>query len=59
MVVDLGSDLRPEDFLYSGINIEAQLSTYLLIKLFATWPNPKQKILILSINLPFLYVALD
>jgi len=35
MVVDLGSDLRPEDFLYSGINIEAQLSTDLLINLFA------------------------
>ena len=33
---DLGSDLRPEDFLYSGINIEAQLSTDLLINLFAT-----------------------
>ena len=36
MVVDFGSDLRPEDFLYSGINIEAQLSTDLLINLFAT-----------------------
>tara|TARA_Y100001978_G_scaffold202861_1_gene225460 strand:- start:1189 stop:2076 length:888 start_codon:yes stop_codon:yes gene_type:complete len=36
MVVDLGSDLRPEDFLYSGINIDAQLSTDLLINLFAT-----------------------
>ena len=36
IVVDLGSDLRPEDFLYSGINIEAQLSTDLLINLFAT-----------------------
>ena len=36
VVVDLGSDLRPEDFLYSGINIEAQLSTDLLINLFAT-----------------------
>jgi len=36
MVVDLGSDLRPEDFLYSGISIEAQLSTDLLINLFAT-----------------------
>ena len=34
--MDLGSDLRPEDFLYSGINIEAQLSTDLLINLFAT-----------------------
>ena len=34
--MDLGSDLSPEDFLYSGINIEAQLSTDLLINLFAT-----------------------
>ncbi len=36
IVVDLGSDLRPEDFLYSGTRIEAQLSTDLLINLFAT-----------------------
>ena len=36
LVVDLGSDLRPEDFLYSGITIGAQLSTDLLINLFAT-----------------------
>ena len=36
VVVDLGSDLRPEDFLYSGTNIDAQLSTDLLINLFAT-----------------------
>ncbi len=36
IVVDLGSDLRPEDFLFSGTNIEAQLSTDLLINLFAT-----------------------
>ena len=36
VVVDFGSDLRPEDFLYSGISIEAQLSTELLINLFAT-----------------------
>ncbi len=36
MVVDIGSDLRPEDFLYSGIKIDAQLSTDLLINLFAT-----------------------
>ncbi len=36
MVVDLGSDLRPEDFLYSGIEIDALLSTDLLINLFAT-----------------------
>ncbi len=36
IVVDLGSDLRPEDFLYSGTSIDAQLSTDLLINLFAT-----------------------
>ena len=36
IIVDLGSDLRPEDFLYSGTNIQAQLSTDLLINLFAT-----------------------
>ena len=36
IVVDLGSDLRPEDFLYSGIKIDALLSTDLLINLFAT-----------------------
>ena len=36
IVVDLGSDLRPEDFLYAGTNIEAKLSTDLLINLFAT-----------------------
>ena len=36
IVVDLGSDLRPEDFLYSGTTIEAKLSTDLLINLFAT-----------------------
>jgi uncharacterized protein (TIGR00159 family) len=36
IVVDSGSDLRPEDFLYSGTNIDAQLSTDLLINLFAT-----------------------
>ena len=36
IVVDLGSDLRPEDFLYSGTNIEAKLSSDLLINLFAT-----------------------
>ena len=36
IIVDLGSDLRPEDFLYSGTTIEAQLSTDLLINLFAT-----------------------
>ena len=36
IVVDIGSDLRPEDFLYSGTKIEARLSTDLLINLFAT-----------------------
>ena len=36
IVVDLGSDLRPEDFLYSGIKIDALLSSDLLINLFAT-----------------------
>jgi len=36
MVVDIGSDLRPEDFLYSGINIEAKISVDLMINLFAT-----------------------
>ena len=36
IVEDLGSDLRPEDFLYSGTKIEALLSTDLLINLFAT-----------------------
>tara|TARA_Y100000589_G_scaffold60193_1_gene51036 strand:- start:21751 stop:22638 length:888 start_codon:yes stop_codon:yes gene_type:complete len=36
MVIDIGSDLRPEDFLYSGINIEAQISVDLMINLFAT-----------------------
>ena len=36
MVVDLGCDLRPEDFLYSGIKIDAMLSADLLINLFAT-----------------------
>ncbi len=36
VVVDLGSDLRPEDFLYSGTKIDALLSTDLLINLFAT-----------------------
>ena len=36
VVVDTGSDLRPEDFLYSGIPIDAQLSTELLLNLFAS-----------------------
>ena len=38
IVVDLGSDLRPEDFLYSGTNIEAQLSTDCLLY---TSPSPR------------------
>ena len=36
IVVDMGSDLRPEDFLYSGVPIDAQLSTELLLNLFAS-----------------------
>ena len=36
MVVDLGSDLRPEDFLNPGIPIDAQLSRELLLNLFAS-----------------------
>ena len=36
VVVDMGSDLRPEDFLYSGVPIDAQLSTELLLNLFAS-----------------------
>ena len=36
IVVDLGSDLRPEDFLNPGITIDAQLSSELLINLFAS-----------------------
>ena len=28
IVLDMGSDLRPEDFLYPGIPIDAQLSTF-------------------------------
>jgi uncharacterized protein (TIGR00159 family) len=35
IVVDLGSDLRPEDFLNPGITIDAQLSVDLLMNLFA------------------------
>ena len=35
IVVDLGSDLRPEDFLNPGVNIDAQLSRELLLNLFA------------------------
>jgi hypothetical protein len=34
-VVDLGSDLRPEDFLNPGIALDAQLSADLLLNLFA------------------------
>ncbi len=36
VVVDMGSDLRPEDFLYPGIPIDAQLSSELLMNLFAS-----------------------
>ncbi|MBM5796609.1 MAG: TIGR00159 family protein [Cyanobacteria bacterium M_surface_7_m2_040] len=36
IVVDLGSDLRPEDFLNPGITIDAQLSVELLLNLFAS-----------------------
>ena len=36
MVVDLGSDLRPEDFLNPGITVDAQLSSELLLNLFAS-----------------------
>ena len=35
IVVDLGSDLRPEDFLNPGIGLDAQLSVDLLLNLFA------------------------
>ena len=35
IVVDLGSDLRPEDFLNPGVTIGAQLSRELLLNLFA------------------------
>ena len=35
IVVDLGSDLRPEDFLNPGIALDAQLSVDLLLNLFA------------------------
>ncbi len=34
IVVDIGSDLRPEDFLNAGIPIDAQLSVDLLLNLF-------------------------
>jgi len=36
IVVDTGSDLRPEDFLYPGVPIDAQLSTELMLNLFAS-----------------------
>ena len=36
IVVDMGSDLRPEDFLYSGVPIDALLSKELLLNLFAS-----------------------
>jgi uncharacterized protein (TIGR00159 family) len=35
IVVDVGSDLRPEDFLNPGISIDARLSVDLLLNLFA------------------------
>ena len=35
IVVDLGSDLRPEDFLNPGIGLDARLSVDLLLNLFA------------------------
>jgi uncharacterized protein (TIGR00159 family) len=35
IVLDLGSDLRPEDFLSPGIKVDAQLSVDLLLNLFA------------------------
>lgn len=35
IILDLGSDLRPEDFLNPGITLDAQLSVDLLLNLFA------------------------
>ncbi len=35
IVLDMGSDLRPEDFLYPGVPIDAQVSSELLLNLFA------------------------
>jgi uncharacterized protein (TIGR00159 family) len=35
MVLDVGSDLRPEDFLNPGIHLDARLSVDLLLNLFA------------------------
>ena len=36
VVLDLGSDLRPEDFLNPGVHLDAQLSVDLLLNLFAS-----------------------
>ncbi len=36
IVVDIGSDLRPEDFLYPGVPIDAKFSSELLLNLFAS-----------------------
>ncbi|KGG13945.1 hypothetical protein EV11_0417 [Prochlorococcus sp. SS52] len=36
IVLDMGSDLRPEDFLYAGVPIDAKFSTELLLNLFAS-----------------------
>ena len=36
ILVDLGSDLRPEDFLNPGVTVDAQLSSELLLNLFAS-----------------------
>ena len=35
IVLDLGSDLRPEDFLNPGIRVDAHLSVELILNLFA------------------------
>ena len=36
IVLDMGSDLRPEEFLYSGVPIDAKFSSELLLNLFAS-----------------------
>ncbi len=36
IVLDMGSDLRPEDFLYAGVPIDAKFSAELLLNLFAS-----------------------
>ncbi len=36
IVLDLGSDLRPEDFLNPGVQLDARLSVELLLNVFAT-----------------------